>query len=138
MKMKHAELIARLEAAEVGSREVDVEIWLELTPGATRQQSVVKSNKGLWPDYTIDETRQNGVLITVPNVTTSLDAALALAERVLPDVQFNMATGVKGGLPWVQCYPFPQEEDNYLDAEAAATLPLALCIAILRALDANN
>ena len=35
--------------------------------------------------------------------------------------------------PWVQIYPLPLEEDNYLDPEFAATPALALCIAILKA-----
>jgi len=104
----HSALIARLEAAEAGGRELDYEIRDAL-------------NDPHWN-------------IRVPaDWTTSLDAALALAERVLPGWQITLST--KGGEmpPWVQIYPLPLEEDNYLDPEFAATPALALCIAILKA-----
>lgn len=78
------DLIARVEAGDV-SRELDAEIWLATTKGATRRKSTVTSTKGLWPPYVIDETREaSGLLVTVPSYTTSLDAAYALKEAVLP------------------------------------------------------
>jgi len=67
---KHAELIARLEAAEVGSHMLSSDFCYEI---------------GL---YIFDEDKfgKNGP-------TTSLDAALALAERVLPDVDYRVSAG---------------------------------------------
>lgn len=76
------ELIERLEKATGPDRELDAVIWLAVTPGATRRSSTVKSSKGLWPDYTIDETRDaNGILVIVPAFTASLDAALTLVPE---------------------------------------------------------
>lgn len=106
------DLIARLEAAEVGSRELDWDVSEAL---------------GVWRTETI-------MRATAP-WTTSLDAALALAERVLPDywwlvrsneddTGFFANLGVNGTNPnmGAQCFPV-----------FAASAPLALCIAILRA-----
>lgn len=115
-------LIERLEKAEAGSRELDDSVWLSATDGEMM-------------DWWDDEAEQHqikasdGSRVNVTPVTTSLDAALALAERALPGWCFSMATITP---PWVQAYP-PGSVEDCLDAVAASTLPLALCIAILRA-----
>lgn len=77
-------IIERLQNATGPDREIDAQIWLATTPGATRNSLEVKSSKNLWPPYTIDETRDaGGRLIIVPAVTASVDAAIALAERIV-------------------------------------------------------
>lgn len=118
-------LIARLEAAEAGSAELDYLIDEALSEWRN-------IGGGFAVHKVTGERRRNSFDCSAP-VTTSLDAALALAERVLPGWQITLST--KGGEmpPWVQIYPLPLEEDNYLDPEFAATPALALCIAILKA-----
>jgi hypothetical protein len=66
------------ETVNAGDRELDTEIWLAVTPGATRQQSgYTHTATGRW--CTIDETREpSGRLIVVPHYTSSLEAAASL------------------------------------------------------------
>lgn len=67
-------LIARLEAAEAGSRELDDAVWFAAT-----------GEKASYPfDDETDPHIRYGTLawVRLPRSTTSLDAALALAERV--------------------------------------------------------
>lgn len=92
------DLIAKLEAAESGSRELDVAIWDAL---------------GGWS------------VNNPPSYTTSLDAALALAERVLPGWFLSLDTSGVHARLWIG------ERPSF--AGLAATAPLALCIAILKA-----
>lgn len=91
-------LIARLEAAEVGSRELDyaVKAWLE----------------------PIDEY---WAIRVAADWTTSLDAALALAERLELDAWRVTYAAM---MNWKAHDP---------RGSAPKTMPLALCIAILRA-----
>lgn len=118
-------LVERLEAAEVGSRELDAAVCMETT-----------HPYGFDHDYEIN---------AFP-VTTSLDAALSLAERVLPGWWW---TAGKCGLT---CHAsvgpdraFIAEPDlSKYDAGFHADIPnpstpaLALCAAILRATGASS
>jgi hypothetical protein len=104
-----AGLIERLEAAEAGSRELDRAVWSAL------------------------EFDHDGEPTKCPAYTTSLDAALALAERVLPGWGFVLSTGAAGQPAWAQAYPEPVDEDICRDATAAGTRPLAVCLSILKA-----
>lgn len=127
-------LIERLEAAGEGSRELDAEVWMDL----------VECDR-LWRRWApVDEHHGHGepqpgalyyaphcaqVFVT-PEVTTSLDAALALAERVLPDLtKINVWTYVRGKHHHCE---IETDEDEF-DALNASTPALALCIAILKA-----
>ena len=102
-------LLQQLEAAGEGSYALDTDVHVALN---------------------LIRPRLDGLaMTTLPPVTTSLDAALALAERVLPGWRFVFATNTP---PWVQAYP-PGSVEDCLDAVAASTLPLALCAAIIRA-----
>lgn len=124
-------LIARLEAAEAGSRELDVALawhrWVEPKMwGSTNAKG-----EPVW------KVERDGKRVPLPAYTTSLDAALALAERVLaePDI---------GGRPG-RLHDFAQHFNGRWEAKTyrvsdgsshqsvAATPALALCIAILKA-----
>ena len=116
-------LVETLEAAEVGSRSLDQAVWL-----AT----------GGWEGVNAP-----------PSFTTSLDAALALAERILPGDPDFQPTGPSVG--WkINLYrgmvPAPlggwiatvrRHASDGFDG-SAPTPALALCIAILRALNLNE
>lgn len=74
-------LAERVEAATGADRELDAEIWLAVTPGATRSKTIVPDHEYNGKPrcgWTIDETRENGHLIIVPAYTASLDAAMSL------------------------------------------------------------
>lgn len=118
------ELVERLEVAAEGSRELDCDIGIELgewTPpkGATRVRP------DLWRRADINHYQPH-----IP-VTTSLDAALALAERVLGHCFWEMEhVAIISGQR--RYYATLSPETPSADADAA-TPALALCIAILKA-----
>lgn len=136
-------LIARLEAAEVGDLELDIGIGQALGligEGDDPRRLVYTSENGSLTSF--------GNCFPWPMWTSSLDSALALAERVLPDTEgilHNICvwpTVRKGFLSGPSVRIFRQVRDA--DAEggwalspgstsAAKTAPLALCIAILKA-----
>lgn len=108
-------LIERLEAAGGGSRELDAEI-ARLFGG----QAIARF--GDW-DCREDGT---GIWRPLPRYSSSLDAALALAERVLPGycVGVCQADQTSWGA-WIGARP--------AFARRYSTAPLALVIAILKA-----
>jgi hypothetical protein len=104
----HSELVARLEDASEGSRELDILIQAALRP---------HDNSVWW--------------IAQPPVTTSLDAALALAERVRVAPYTGPITLTIAGSG--QAY-IDHIDPCGLCVQAFGNTPaLALCIAILRA-----
>lgn len=105
-------LIERLEAAEGGSRDLDFEMHQA------------------FPPKSLDDALASG------RVTTSLDAALALAERVLPgwvwqlDVEPSRAWAQGAAEPWPEGLVASDRGGAYAGGDTPA---LALCIAILKA-----
>ncbi|MGQ3213818.1 MAG: hypothetical protein ACT6U0_18750 [Shinella sp.] len=78
-------LIERLEKAEAPDRELDEEIWLAAIPGASRKNLLADhpDEKPLWEYHDIERNTcfRGGI---IPSYTSSIDAAVSLAERVLP------------------------------------------------------
>lgn len=133
-----ADLIAKLEAAEVGSTVLDCDIGILLGEWEPPKGAVRDLDR---PDV----WRSNGIKYYQPHaeVTTSLDAALALAERVLPGWSYGLNGEVGGGALATLEQPDVDLGGGVIaspglcglqefDGEAA-TPPLALCIAILKA-----
>ena len=126
-------LIDRLSKLDGGDREVDAEIWLLTTRGATRKAFEVKSSTNQWAPYTIDETRdETGRLITVPSYTSSVDAAIALAEREYPNERV-----------WINRIAFDTNHQwrasltgNHVSW--GVNPAIALCISLLRAKEASK
>lgn len=125
-------LIARLEAAEVGSRELDAAVCMALgyVCPASKAPSQITIDP-MDPHWAIYEDGGAECTDMFSSVTTSLDAALALAERVLEErgpININVCLA---GSAQAQIYPVdpcgPHEQ------AVASTPALALCIAILRA-----
>lgn len=120
------ELCLRLEAASEGSRELscDVDIALGKWTPPSRSERV---------DGRPDVWRRGSTNHFHPYVeaTTSLDAALALAERVLDgDFSYDLFHDF-GGFNRAKVMGITEMP---ISGEAkAVTMPLALCIAILRA-----
>ena len=115
-------LIEKLEGAEVGSRELDREIALHLET----KLWLVSSGR--------HKVERNGRAVNMPAYSTSLDAALALAERV--GVRpYQADASIKGKWSWmvVDEARLGDLEANPYARATAATPALALCAAILRA-----
>lgn len=133
-----SELIERVEKATTGSRELDAEIARALGlipegPGWT------ESSPGIW-HKNLRWGRVNAEFDGVyspPSFTTSIDAALALVEAKLPGWSYGVA--MRGdklrreGCDDERAYAWLKNGEQ---AEAdAPTLALALCLALLSALE---
>ena len=105
-------LITRLEEAAEGSRELDAEI----------SQALMFPTMLRWGDHHWRRGHVGG-WTTLPSFTTSIDAALALAERLGLTRKWNLWQGSVSG------YVAQFEGDEY---SAAPTPALAFCLAILR------
>ncbi len=140
-------LIARLEAAEAGSRELDAEIWLRFNRPEYTGGVKALEMRG-WHDgrghliLETDDGEEVADELYIGSATTSLDAALALAERGLPGWVSLITAG--GDLKQTADLfgPVIEMGEDFEGAEVeirdeahgeADTPALALCIAILRA-----
>jgi len=111
------ELIARVEQGEGVDRELDAQIWLFATPGASRKATHINHPKG---PYTIDETRDaDHRLITVPCYTTSIDAVVALIEQKLPGSVWDVSS--TGGA-WINGGGIMDQEYGHAPSPARALL----------------
>lgn len=138
--MEHGELIARLEAASEGSRELDRELMLLV--GDARE---VDHCTFYGPDERVwyfGEYERETDLPPLPYLTSSLDAIVALIERsnwklysVDASVDGRPSCFIKGP---DRLWPADDESDEHFGPGwkhgRAKSLPLALCIALLRAL----
>jgi len=140
-------LIARLEAAEVGSRELDALITAHFVGAELRPYPPATDfgPSAKWQFWSADGKHflGNESKFPVPPVTTSLDAALALAERVLPGwyvgVQANRYELLIAPEDWSAYLSAPKGHQFTDEVEASAPTPaLALCIAILKAKEASQ
>lgn len=144
-------LIDRLSELEAPDREVDAQIYIHFIeptwhtspkdPGA-----VAANKKAFWPEGKIRYFTSTSR--TAPLYTGSLDAAIALAARVLPGWGWEIASNTNHiknclnpeyGNP-VGKHPHwaavaNQSSRKFVDG---ATPAIALCIALLRAKEASN
>lgn len=136
-------LIARLEAATEGSRELDAGIFIYLGKapkvvkrGATEldwhQTNYEWSDPGTWERARFEQPAPPDRIVA-PYYTTSLDAALSLVPEgwMLKDLcELNRLSGVQ----WFAELHRRGEEYTNNDKDAfALNGPLALCIAALKA-----
>lgn len=128
-----SDLISALASLTAPDREVDALIWLEFTPGATRKQwSYIHTATGR--ECHVDETRDaTDRLIIVPELTSSLDATVALCERVLPGWSVIMGWNqTSQTIPWARV-------GHEFSVDATGRTPaIALLIAILTALETRE
>ncbi len=143
-----SELVARLETASVGSRELDRLVAVAVA-GAKEDIDETGSLRGY---YRSDNPARWISIGAIEPVTTSLDAAVALVERVLP------SQPEPGDVPWDQWLieltrsPVWRREPRVTwdcvignglgfggaESKSCATAPLALCIALLKAIPAAS
>ena len=145
-------LIERLEAATVGSRELDGVLarhfgWHRVEPRHTRSKGggwiAPEDFMGVNSDGSprLDGLHGTEIHRDPPRLSQSLDAALALAERVLPgwvwEIRLDADGGSVQGAPvwWFEGLAAPDEGGVSADAKTA---PLALCIAILNATEKDH
>jgi len=128
-----ADLIAKLEKAEAGSRELDAAIF-RLTDARRRQSGYV------FPDETPEAARAGKLASHIVAYTTSLDAILALVERELPGWEwltlFNPLHG-DSGCSYAVLTP-PGGSGGHSVVHPGNAPALALCAAFLRARSASQ
>lgn len=131
-------LISRIRSATEGSRELDIAIFKSLggtipfhALGRVDDPYLVTEEDG----KTYKASPSASSAFHLPPVTTSLDAALALVERVRP----GWAWGIDHGPSSVLGFLDPNDyEQRFLGArfvEHASTAPLALIAALLASLE---
>lgn len=134
---KYTDIIERLQNATGPDREIDTSIWMLVTKGATRRHQRVSSATYAWKPYVIDETRDaQGVIIVVPSYTASIDAAIALVERMLSGKVWYVR-GKSDGTFFCQLYTSESQRGNDPKANAPSA-PLAILVALFRALEAQE
>lgn len=145
MDKQASDLVERLEAAEAGSRELDRLVALTSDPrfsGWTCHPALSADSPDFMRGEVIEDEADfrrwlfdddsDGGPVSVPAVTTSLDAALALAERVLPGAEISMVHSPGGSFPYADVWVHKRSGQCH-----AKTPALALCIAILKARASN-
>lgn len=125
--MKLRKLLARVESATGPDREIDCALaeWFGL---------VNEAHCKMWcaRDGRTDITREMFVRAWSKYYTESIDAAVALCESVLPGCSLLMAKNPDKGLATVHTMPIGIS-GNWYDCGKQATLPLAICAAVLKA-----
>jgi len=131
----HSELLARLEGASEGSQSIDAEICIALQYGGLNSEGGenIRTDEE-WEGDLLYEIGAEECCCPIPPVTTSLDAALALASRVYPCWSWSVGQNVHH--KYWRAYALALDTDRaaFQPTEATAKAPeLALCIAILKA-----
>lgn len=67
----------------------------------------------------------------IPHYTSSVSTCIALMERILPDWKWHLGYGVKGIFPYASL----SNSDVGRCQSSAPSVPLAMCLAILRAIE---
>lgn len=125
------DLIARLEK-EGGSRELDAEIHLALDETGNMEWYVARDGEEMIVSGDDIHGRKP---VNFPKYTTSLDAAIALCERVLPGWDWYRVASHDGT---VYMGVAPKQRAHVPAAGTWSNHPemcIALCIALLRALE---
>lgn len=117
-------LIKRIEGAADGSRELDSDILIAFYAG--RREVKMKPGSDTAHIINRGDICEHRTTIRVPNYSTSLDDALSLVpEGCSWFAEMNNGNG-HAGIHWPKCDPASKFGH-------AATAPLALCIAALKA-----
>ncbi|KAB2680372.1 hypothetical protein [Brucella pseudintermedia] len=139
------DLITRLSKLDAPDREVDAEICIALQyvtqKGATNiRRDTDEEFKDEWLDFEVD-----GELWTekTPKLTASVDATIALAERVLPGWKWRVGRTELFPNGWAYVHKYDPSNCDRKDEAAcadgrAANPAIALLIALLRAKEASN
>lgn len=126
-------LIERLEAADGGSRLFDAEIEVAIRAIEARRVGLTEDQRAKWRFNRMGSVADGHTHYQSEPVTDSLDAALALAERVLPGSEWRGGSGDgQRTRPWTRIGVWP-----WADA-TGSNLAIATCLAILAATQNSN
>ncbi len=133
--MTISEIIERLEKADRANGQLDRELFM-LHHGYTRIEQEYDSAGPRYYAWSGEKYIGEITSIDQPQYTASIDAAVQLCERVLPDYLWGITQGTDGDLEfqgnvWPNMQPFDASRDRFGYHSKPA---IALCIAILRAL----
>ena len=144
------DLITRLSKLDAPDREVDAEIWLIELQSAEGDPF---GGYGLAEDWRYEyEAEEDGSVIqyarngqlmhkigrrSSPAFTASVDAAIALAERVLPEHKAGFRPGIEDKV-WATIYYVSPVEVQEVEWGVASTAAIALLVALLRAKEASK
>lgn len=147
------DLLARVEAATGADRELDVRLWAHFDGREVTRKGrllLAKSSRGAQDQCQIgvfnDVTGFHAAWANppYPKLTASLDAALALVERVRPGWQGEIQWAANGHgyaalapKPWAPHHGQEVEDVGGFEA-AAPTRPLAVIAALLRTLSGER
>lgn len=135
------DLIERLERAETGSQELDAAICIAI--GYAGQNGEGAANIRTDPDWEGDLLFEIGAeecCNPIPNLTTSLDAIVALIGQKMPGWTWDAGDRFYGSdwdLAWARVYPHRQQGAGTGNV-TAKTPPTALCVALLRAIQSKE
>ena len=116
-------LIEKLEGAEAGSPELDADVALQVG----------------WTVHPGDNWIGPHAEIAVPDYTTSLDAALALADRVLTMGAWDVGYTYNSDRPYYARLVIVRDDEGQPEIYGRSATPaLAICAAILRAHQHDN
>ena len=126
-----SDLIKRVESASEGDRELDGDICVALDGGGEIVWKQANYTMEAYPARKVARANYVGGIAYehVPHYTASLDAAIALCARALPGTEIEISTlyGIPSATVGLN------DSVNGQTRATAATLPLALVLAILRA-----
>lgn len=131
-------LIAGVEALTGPDRETDAAIGYELDINIAQERDGVTIYGRVDPDGWSFPGRGYDPLMLVKPYTASIDAAVALTERVLPGWAFGFDKGAKTCIAFTDVSDFA---DRFLGARYTAEGPtpaIALILATLKALEARE
>lgn len=139
------DLIARVEALNGADREVDAAICVTTQYGGLNSEGATNVRVDLeWGENElIFEIGEEECCNPIPNLTSSIDAALAFAERELPGWFVRMITPDTSAsslspsmVPFAEIVPNLDNDEGWQvgsQKASAPTLPLAIILATLKA-----
>lgn len=128
------DLIARHEAAEAGSRELDGEVWYAVHEPDVEHGALHIEQTDQGPIEVLTCELGSKYADCVEHYTTSLDAALALASRVLKIGAWDVGYAYSSEPPHYARLVIVRDAEGQPEVYGRASTPaLALCAAILRA-----
>src|ERR1700676_3513444 len=115
-------LVARLEGATEGSRELDCDIAVLVDGFFVERRPYADPAYCTFDEVGVKRTPRGDGQMLVQRYTKSTDAALALIERKLL------------GQSWLILYRAMMDWRSHVEPDVSRLLPRVLCIALLRAL----
>ncbi|NKX16248.1 hypothetical protein [Brucella pseudogrignonensis] len=130
-------LIDRLSKLDGSNRRLDHEMHILFFVPDDKRDTVEWNHFG---SYSWSPSPDHVMIDKVPAYTASVDAAIALAERVLPGWVFdNVGQDYEGFPGGYKSFGWTVEMVNGKRVQGQApTLPMAICIAILRAKEVSH